>query len=330
MLDIFANDAFGMVSLTDSMMVLPHKPKRLGELGIFVDQPITTTSVAIEEKDGQLSLLPFKARNSAGTTEARTRRRLRTFEVPHVPHDAQLLADDLNGVRAFGQEDIQEVFSSILAEKMQGMRANHEVTHEHHRAAALQGLLLDADGSTYYDFFAEFGISETVKDFAFTTGTTDIKNICTDILRTTESNLGNDTFTGVHCLCGKDFFDSLTSHATVKAAYDRWRDGQFLRETQFRQVFSYGGITFEEYRGQVGSRIFIADDVARFYPTGSGLTFKRYIAPAPFIETVGTLGKLIYVKQTRMKNDIGIEIHSQSNPLTLCRRPRVLIKGTMS
>ena len=47
-LDIFNGDAFSVASLTKSINTQDHKPQRLGELGLFDEEAITTTSVAIE------------------------------------------------------------------------------------------------------------------------------------------------------------------------------------------------------------------------------------------------------------------------------------------
>lgn len=330
-LDVFNQDAFGMVSLTDSMHTLPYQPRRLGQMGLFTDEPIDVLSVAIESKDGHLSLLPTKARGAKGTTGQTDRRAVRTFQVPHIPHDDELLADDLIGKRAFDTADQAEVFSTKLNAKLEQMRRNFEVTHEWHRMGALHGQLLDADGSVIYDLFDEFGITEQVFTFNFSSATFNVLEKTVEIERAVEDGLGDDTYAAIHCLCGPDFFDALTQHETVKEAFKLHNNGNaHARESHFRRPFRFGNIMFEEYRGKIGSRNFIAPAEARFYPLGTGVTFKRFLAPANYLETVGTLGKLIYVKQIRKLDDTGIDIKTQSNPLTICRRPSVLKKGIMT
>ena len=51
-LDIFNSNAFSMVSLTDTINKLPFLPGRIGQLGIFHEQGVATTTVLIEEKEG--------------------------------------------------------------------------------------------------------------------------------------------------------------------------------------------------------------------------------------------------------------------------------------
>ena len=44
-LDVFSNDAFSFVTLTDSINKLPFVPGRLGSLGLFTEAPVPTTSI---------------------------------------------------------------------------------------------------------------------------------------------------------------------------------------------------------------------------------------------------------------------------------------------
>jgi hypothetical protein len=99
------------------------------------------------------------------------------------------------------------------------------------------------------------------------------------------------------------------------------------------QVITFGGITFEEYRGQASDingtvRKFIAPGEAHAFPLGTVDTFGTYLAPADFNETVNTLGQPLYAKQEPRKFERGTDLHTQSNPLPMCHRPGVLVKLT--
>jgi hypothetical protein len=102
-----------------------------------------------------------------------------------------------------------------------------------------------------------------------------------------------------------------------------------------RSGFAFGGVIFEEYRGQAsnvaGSSVrFIAAGEAHAFPLGTIDTFSTYVAPADFNETVNTLGQELYAKQAPRKFERGTDLHTQSNPLPMCHRPGVLVKLTMS
>ena len=51
-LDIFGSSAFTMVALTDAINYMPFVPGRIGQLGRFREQGVSTTSVMIEEREG--------------------------------------------------------------------------------------------------------------------------------------------------------------------------------------------------------------------------------------------------------------------------------------
>jgi hypothetical protein len=52
-LDIFSGSAFSMVALTDAINKMPYVPGRIGQLGLFREQGVSTTSVMIEEREGK-------------------------------------------------------------------------------------------------------------------------------------------------------------------------------------------------------------------------------------------------------------------------------------
>jgi hypothetical protein len=84
---------------------------------------------------------------------------------------------------------------------------------------------------------------------------------------------------------------------------------------------------FEEYRGKVGATSFIADHKAHVFPIGVQELFMTYFAPADYWDTVNTMGLPRYARQ--FPDPSGADRHRnleiQSNPLTICTRPRVLI-----
>jgi hypothetical protein len=342
MLDVFNDDAFSMVSLTEAIDKLPYKPGRLGEMGLFTEKSVTVPYVAVEERQGTLSLVPTATRGSQGqATSSRPRRTARNFTVPHMPKWDAIAAADVEGIRAFGSETELEMMSDVVNEKLESMKADHEVTREYHRIGAVHGRVLDADGSsTVVNWFTEWGISQTEYDFNYyDAGTYDdadpatmIKSFCVAIIRLIRNALGATPFTGVHCFAGDNWFDRFIEHAGVRRAYDRWQDGQALRDNQIGYGVSFPmcGIEFENYRGFLGDVDFVDPDEAVFFPVGARGVFTEAIAPADFVETINTKGIPIYAKQERMKWDKGIELHTQSNILAMCNRPKCLIKSTLT
>lgn len=330
-LDIFdaTSGAFGMISLTTAFQKLPYKATRIGSMGLFEDKGVTTRTIIVEEKDGILKLLPTRNVGAPGLVAPDEKRTVRSFVLPHIPYNSTILAADLIGKRVFGSENATEGMASVVNDKLTEMKPSHEVTKEHMMVGALQGNILDADGSTViYNLFTEFGVVEQTLDL--TLGSTSImQGKITALIRMIEDALGAATYNHIHVLCGDEIWDSFVAHADMTGAFARWQNGEYLR-TDARSGFPFMKVIFENYRGKVGSVDFLPTDEMRAFPVGVPGLYKTHYAPAAFIETINTIGQPLYAKQRRLDFDTGIEIRTESNPLPLCHIPRTLVKITTS
>lgn len=329
MLDVFRNDAFSVVSLTEAILKAPYRPGRIGALGLFRERGITTTTVVVEEKDGVLSLIPTSPRGGPASTLGAQKRTARPFIVPHLERESTIMADEVQNVRAFGSENEQEAVQVIVDQRLADLRAMHEVTLEHLRVGAIKGKILDADGVTViFDLFTEFGVAQQTADIALSNSATDVRARAVAIMRLSENELGAEPVTGYRAFCGDTFFDAFIAHEKVAESL-KYQESQLLR-TDVRAGFEYGGITWENYRGKIGAVNFFPTDEAFVVPIGTNI-FGTYFAPADFMETVNTPGLPIYAKIAADEQlNRWVKVHSQSNPLALCTRPRAVIKVTMS
>lgn len=328
-MDVFTNDAFSTRSLTAAINKLPHQPTRIRDLGLFSEKGVRTTTVMVEEKSGTLSLIPFTPRGGESDKVGQDKRTMRPFTVPHLQREATILADEVQGIRAFGSEtDLQSV-EQLVNERMATLRAMHDVTLEWLRMGALKGQILDADLNVYYNLFTEFGLSQQIETFTFSSDTEDVRGHCIAALRKIDSALGAATYRSARAFCSATFFDALVSHAMVRDSL-KYQESQALR-ADLRKGFEFGGITFEEYRGKVGAIDFIDDDEAYLFPEGAvtenGPLFQTWFAPADFEETVQTIGLPLYAKQARdLEFNRYTKLHTQSNPLPICLIPSAVVK----
>lgn len=338
MLDIFNDDAFTTHALTDAINVAPYQASRIGAMGLFEEKNPTTHTVFLERRGNVISLIPSKRRGSGETTKKPARQRdIRPLMIPYVPYDDEVLASDLSGVRDFDTEDAVETVAGVVNEKLEEMRQDHEQTHEYLRIGAVKGVIIDGDGTTTLaNLFTLFGLSQTVVFFDLSNANANIKQDCIDIVREIEQNLGGGTYSYIHALVGDTFWDKLTQHPQVATAYNEQTNYKYQIETQGQgtigpgrrtSIFQYGDITFENYRGKVGSTAFIAADKAHFFPVGVRGLFREYYGPANTITDVNKPGKPVYAQQRPKDWDEGIDLHTESNPLMICTRPKLLILG---
>src|SRR6056297_72905 len=100
-LNIFSQDAFSVMRLTDALREIKYVPSRIGQLGLFQSTSIDTLDIAIE-KDKQQNQLIIGAtpRGGPGQTFGKNKRSLRTLRVPHFQVDDAIMADEVQQVRA--------------------------------------------------------------------------------------------------------------------------------------------------------------------------------------------------------------------------------------
>lgn len=342
--DPFLTPAFRTASLTEAINLLPAVPMKLDEMNLMPAVGVRNRTIITEEVAGVANLLQTQPVGSPGTTATTEKRTVRSFVIRQIPHDDSVYPADVDGLRAFGQESTEEPLIRLVNTRQAAMRRKHDVTLEHLRMGALKGIILDADGSTIYNLFTEFGITSTTSyasqranhnkrlqlDFVLGTATTNILGKCNSIARHIEANMAGEISSGITALVRASFFDSLGNHANVKAGYERWQDGSALR-SDYRRGFTFGPVTFVEYEGAVTDaegniRTMVPDDEGIAFPTGTMNTFATYFAPADFNEAVGQQGQRLYSKLEEKRMGRGWDLHTQSNPLPMCNRPSVLVR----
>lgn len=328
-LDIMNDDAFSVVELTQSINQQEVKPGRLAALGLFEEKGITTTSVNIERKGSELSLVPNAPRGAPGTPKHGDKRNMISLITTHLPQSATIGADEVQGVRAFGSETELEGVQRVVNDRLAGMREDLDSTIEFQRIGALQGSILDADGAEIINLNSAFGVTKIPFNMALNVGGTKVRNKIVLASRLQKEALGRRTMKSRRALCSTTFYDTFTEHASVATAFDRWQNGEFFR-SDMQDGFFFGGVFWEIYDGSVGTTDFIPSGSALLLPEGVSGLFRTVFAPANYMETVNTQGLPYYAKQELLKFGKGVEIESQSNPLSYCALPAAVIELTVS
>ena len=311
MLDIFNGDAFSVTSLTDALRDVAHRPSRLGDMGLFQAEGVSTLSVAIERVGDTLQLVAPSARGSAGETRDEDKRTIEDIRIPHFQRDWSVMADEVQGIRAFGSETVLETIQGIVSYK----------------------------GGQTLNLFTKFGVAQPAEQAWSVSAQVDgaLRKKCTALIRAVRAALGGIHFDYVHAFVGDNFFDDVLTNAEVRETYKNTSEAAFLRDSYVGKnrgsnpIFEFGGIVFENYGAIAaqgdGALMGIATDLAKFVPMGVDGLFRTYWAPADYIETVNTIGLQNYAKQWPMPNGKGIQGETQSNPLHICTRPGALLRA---
>ncbi len=336
-MDIFNSSAFSMTSLTGAVTKVGYKPQLLGQLGIFEPMPVRTRSLFVDRRENALTLIPTSPTGAPPKELEVDPRNAVPLKTTRLAKGFTLYAEEIQGIRAFGSEtELAQVQAEYLR-RMAMVRDDMELTQEYHRLGALQGLLLDADGSTViYNYFTEFGVSEaSAIDFDLDNAnpaTGAVRKKCAEVIRAMARAAGGAFTPGttIHALAGDDFYDDLINHPEVEKTYLNWAAASDLRGDKTWQAFTYGGITWHNYRGtDDNSTVAIDADEAKFFPVGARDVFKVAYAPAEFGPYINTAGQPTYAmnipdrdRQAWTRGEL------YSYPLFFCQRPDVLRKAT--
>ena len=361
-LDVFSGDAFSVKELTDSINLFPNSYGLINSLNIFSHKGVATTSVGVEINKGVLNLIQSKPRGSQANKNIRGKREMRFFEIPHFPLDDTIRPSDIQNVRAFGSPDQAKTPETEVADRLGEMSKKHDITLEYLNAGAIAGQILDADGSVIVDIFDQFNVTENKVNFDLTNAGAELSEKAQEVWGTIEDNLAGDTLNGVVALCSPEFFKSLVGHKSVKESFKEYRDTTVRLANILSQIGTAGGpglpgsveqatdplrsdvrkgffwqdiwwleyrgkATFQQEDGDTATRNFITSNTCRFLPLGTQDTFRSYSAPADWMETVNTVGLPKYAKVVPDQGGRWVELLSESNPLPLCLRPKVLVKG---
>ncbi len=326
---IFNDDVFSVSSLTAAINEQEYLPGRISSLGLFQEEGITTLTVQIEKDGDTLALVPAGERGTSGLVVGASKRQMIPFNTVHLPQRFTIKADEIQGIRAFGTATELQAVQGVVNTRLSKAKRQLDATHEFQRMGALNGLVLDADGSTVLlNIYQAFGVEQQVLSMGLNDSATKIRVKCGEALDMQDDELGSVTSSGARAFCGKNFWNKLITHKSVEETYLNTIQAAELRGDA-RDSFELGGITWERYRGRIAGVTFIHDDQARLIPEGVPELYISCFAPADYMETANTQGLPYYSKLEPLPFNKGMAGEAQSNPLHLCTRPRAQILLTL-
>ena len=346
-LDVYNSDAFSLTTTMNAIDLAPYVPRRVSDMGIFNEFNESTTTVQWERRQDPLELLMPRLVGEDPNALSEVRRDHVTMEALRYPVEGRIWGASLQRKRRFGTDtEFVDATTARNREIFKQARAL-DATEELLRLGALQGIVKNADGTTAYDLFDEFGVSqptEVALDLANTDGQTLRSNLDTIIRDMHQALLGNRGIDGlVGAVVGDTHFDLLKNHADVMNSYERFsvtRDvfvmgqlaagqpGDFLRMTVVFQQFVWNGILWMNYRVPVGQTQWIDADTAHYFPMGIPDLFQTVYCPdVEYLEFVNTDGFPRYSLAFMDDRERWIDVYSSTVQLNVCTQPQVLYQS---
>jgi hypothetical protein len=337
-MDVFRGDAFSTFTLTQKLNNIPSLPSFLGDLGIFEDEPVSTEYFAIEKRDNTLNLIQTTPRGTAPTTRADDKRDIRYFPTVRIANQDKLYAHAIQNIRAFGSDSELIRAQDEVMRKMLALRNDQALTHENHRLGAIQGIVLDADGTTTIrNWYTEWGVTQPTEISFPLTATTGaaVRTKCDAVVRAMVRASKGTWIKGrtyAVGLCDDTFWDALIANAEVRATYLNQQAAAELRGGTAYEQFKYGGIVFVNYQGTDDNTTVAAPvGKCKFFPVNAPGVFKRALSPGESFDWVNTPGQAEYAR-TVVDDDRNewVEIDVRSYPLYVCTKPLMLQRGAFT
>lgn len=329
-MDIFSGRAFNMITLTDAINKSEHLPTFLGSQNIFIPKPVRTIKVSIEQRNGVLSVIQTSERGAPLEQANTSKRDLRDFPTVRIAKGDTLYAHEIQDIRAFGSESELMQVQAEVAQRLQALNNDVELTFERMRLGAIQGIVLDADNTVIRNWYDEWGIDQPNEiDFELDDPTTDVRGKCSQVIRSmmrASSGAWVEGVTKVCALAGDDFFDLLIAHENVRDTWLNQQQSSELREGTAFSSLSFGGITFYNYRGTDDkSTVAIPADKVKFYPLNAPGVFQVAQSPAETFDYVNTPGQRVYAMLIQDKErGMWVKPEVYAYPLFICTRPGML------
>jgi len=332
--DIFNDPAFSVSSMLRAMDKLPYVPTGLDQLIGFEPEPVATDTIQIEFKTGQLNLINTTLRGAPIEMGTEPAKAIRQFKLPRLAKGDQIYAHQIANLRPYDGEGEVETVAKVLARKQDQLISDLEGTEELHRLGALNGVVLNPNGSTIIDFYSEFGISApSVIDLDLDNANPPAGKLRRDIdeLIVTPieqaSQAGNAPNFRIRALCSSAFFNRLITHPEVEKTYLNWEAAASLRTLKRYEPFEYGNVDWIRYRGN--AQIGITANQCKIFPTGVPGMFRQVMGPNnEQFETMHQMGRRYYpllVRDTQRDQWVQPEIYSYPGFLNL--RPDLVLRA---
>ncbi len=329
---------FDVVDLTSAVRNIPIQYGTFNQMGIFMEEGVSSEAVVFEETTQNGALIIDRVRGEKNTVSKDGTRKLHSFVIPHFPLDDYISPKDLQNKSAYTDFNEVEQLQNVRTRKLERLRQNHDWTLNKARAQALFSATVYApSGTVSQNWNTEFGVSRTAVDFVLGTDTTEILLKIEDVIAAVYDGMAGENYNGIVIPCDSAFFNKVITHPLVKDAYRTFISNQAGLDPMRGRLseggsplpngrrFAFGGVTFQEVRDAYNGTKIVTASEGVAVPTGSDM-FKTYFAPAERFGLVNTQGEMMYAFEQADQKNTKIEIETESNHASALLRPQAVVR----
>lgn len=333
-LDVFNNDAFSVTTMLDPVNLMPTVPDFLGSLGLFETESVSTDTVGIGRRETDLNLIQTSQRGAPIDILDPEDKNYRPFKIPRLAKGSKIRASELANVIPGPDSNEVETAMARLARDQQRLKQDVTYTDEFHMLGAIQGVLLDADGSIIVDYYDEWDIpvpDDIEVDFTLDGGELAglfREQIVRALIRASKAGKAVRRVVG---LAGDEYWDKLLRNPEVRETYLHWQAAAELRNQGPFETFRWGNVDWINYQGSDDNSTIAVDvDEAVILPVGVPGMFRKILGPGETLETVNRMGRDVYplIVWDRDRN-MWIQPEIYAYHLHLNTRPDLILRATI-
>lgn len=338
---VFGGDAFTQTQMIKAIDRRPYVPGMLQTIIPFEPVPVSTDIVYINSRKKYLNLIRSSQRGAPIEMGTPSDKDARPLKIPRFAKGDKIFAHELANVMPYEDETETDLAVAMTAQKLERLMDDAMATFEYQALGALNGILLDTDGSTVLsNFYTEFGISVPSNvDLQLDSATRTIGELREDIGKlltlpiARASGAGNDPRFRLKGIAGDDFWFKMTGHPAISKTYEAQIASAQLRDERVWESYMFAGIEWWHYRGtDDGTTISIPSNTCKVFPVGVPGMWQHVMGPMnESMPLMGVPGRRWYPFMERDKSDkqqwVQPEIYAY--PLFVNARPDLVLTATV-
>jgi hypothetical protein len=257
---------------------------------------------------------------------------------------------DTQSYREIGTADQTKSIATAVNEKIMDLRGTVDELHEFLMFSAMTGITKDTDGTSLFNAFTEFDVTQDTATFNFSDADLDIDGAFDDLLNLIQENKSTSA-AGVDIFVDRGWYKALKNHTKFRETFKYYQGNQnpdMLRgdHNTFYQFGVVGMLSL--YEGSV--RIFnynpeflveaadgtfsavkiLAANEGIAVPRAADGMFRGWYGPSDNLSGNNSQGREMFAEVYRDPRDKFVEIGTETSPLFINVDPAATVKIALS
>lgn len=323
---------FQIVDLGAMLEVVPRQYRLITEMDLFTPYHGVSTVAQVERVDETLVDVPARRRGGERNYVGSEKAQLKNFNIPFFPLDRQITPADVQNFRQYFTAENPRSVEDVVVRVVKRIQASLATTKEKAMLSAIMGKSWSpADPRAQYNYFDEWGVTQSIVNVDFTDVAVDPSELIEDQGRGQVVDLAGDNGDnyGIVVVASRQWFSAFIQHPLVQNAYQfyastqeplRMRLGDGSKNANNRK-FEHKGVTYiEDISG------YIPAGEAYLFPQGIDNMFQIHYAPADTVQDANTVAQELYMFYKSSAYLREEKVEAETSLLTVNSRPELSIK----